>query len=274
MTAPLDYIGVAKRLMNDVGSAASAELSDLLPNTAVMAVAVAASVTIGTPLPPDVLNEVLAAADEVDTLVTARARVMSYIEESMQALAPNLTFLAGSALAARLVSHAGGLEKLAQMPSQNILLLGGSAFARQTTAVAAGGNTTAILPSAARQSGKGYGVIFQSDIVQSTAPAFRLKAMKVLAGKCGLAVRQDVYGDRKMGDAVGRQLRVKVLEAINHAQLPPPARLQKALPIPEEKPGARRGGKRRRRMKEKYGMTELKKKQNRMSFGIEATEDI
>lgn len=53
---------------------------------------------------------------------------------------------------------------------------------------------------------------------------------------------------------------------------PPPAKVTKALPVPVEGSKKRRGGKRARKAKEAYAMTELRKLQNRMAFGQEEEE--
>jgi U4/U6 small nuclear ribonucleoprotein PRP31 len=53
---------------------------------------------------------------------------------------------------------------------------------------------------------------------------------------------------------------------------PPPAKITKALPVPVEGSKKRRGGKRARKAKEAYAMTELRKLQNRLAFGEEEEE--
>ena len=50
-------------------------------------------------------------------------------------------------------------------------------------------------------------------------------------------------------------------------QEPPPCKDIKALPAPIEGPRKRRGGRRVRKMKERYAVTELRKQANRMNFG-------
>lgn len=47
----------------------------------------------------------------------------------------------------------------------------------------------------------------------------------------------------------------------------------KALPKPLDKASKKRGGRRVRKMKERLGMTDIRKKANRMNFG-ELEEDI
>jgi hypothetical protein len=64
-------------------------------------------------------------------------------------------------------------------------------------------------------------------------------------------------------------------EALRKASAPPPARAIKPLPLPEDfKPKTtKRGGKRARMWKEKYGVTEAQKRANRIAFG-EGTGDV
>ena len=45
------------------------------------------------------------------------ANLKKYVEDQMKTVAPNLNHLAGPQIGARLISYAGSLEKLANMPS-------------------------------------------------------------------------------------------------------------------------------------------------------------
>ena len=47
----------------------------------------------------------------------------------------------------------------------------------------------------------------------------------------------------------------------------PPAKTKNVLPVPDLEPKKRRGGKRYRKMKEKYGLTDVQKAANRIQFG-------
>lgn len=44
---------------------------------------------------------------------------------------------------------------------------------------------------------------------------------------------------------------------------PPPAKQTKVLPVPDMEPKKRRGGRRFRKMKERYGLTDMRKAANR-----------
>jgi len=91
----------------------------------------------------------------------------------------------------------------------------------------------------------------------------------------------------------GQGLRDQIEKHIDRLAAPPPAKVVKALPIPNDGPKKRRGGKRlvlmtvilvltssrltklssARKAKEAYAQTELRKLQNRMQFG-EAEEEV
>ena len=51
---------------------------------------------------------------------------MAYLETSMKIIAPNLCQLLGSFFASKLISAAGGVDRLAAMPACNIQVMGGT----------------------------------------------------------------------------------------------------------------------------------------------------
>ncbi|HEX7627483.1 MAG TPA: rRNA biogenesis protein, partial [Candidatus Methanoperedens sp.] len=57
-------------------------------------------------------------------LYGTRDRIEGYLKENMPLIAPNITRITGHILGARLLSIAGGLEKLAFMPSSTIQVIG------------------------------------------------------------------------------------------------------------------------------------------------------
>lgn len=257
VTSPLDYLQVVQRIGN-TKDLTSIDFSDILPNTAVMAITVTASMTAGTVLPRQELEKMMVACDEAFTLNDCKRDVLLYLESRMSGLAPNLSALLGAALAAKLITSAGGLLNLARMPAQNIMLVGSQKKA---------------LLGMSTSSYHTQGIIMVSDLILATPMEFRNRAVKLVAGKCGLAARVDSFHESPLGQ-VGTQLREKILQSLSKAQEPPPAKQKKTLPPPEDKPRAKRGGKRHRRIKEKYGASEFKKLVNRVKFGMEAEENI
>jgi len=182
---------------------------------------------------------------------------MDYVESRMGVIAPNLSFLVGSSIAAKLMGAVGGLSALSKMPSSNIQSLGSS---RKHL----GGFSTASV----RQY---VGFIHDSEVIMKTPPSLRTKAVRVLAGKCILAARCDCYDEDPTGNA-GRDMRDEILQKVEKWYEPPPIKLPKPLPAPDDRPKKRRGGIRIRKIKQKYEMTEMRKQANRMVFGPEAQE--
>eukprot|EP00922_Rhytidocystis_sp_ex-Travisia-forbesii_P003164 GHVS01004641.1.p1 GENE.GHVS01004641.1~~GHVS01004641.1.p1 ORF type:complete len:484 (-),score=86.80 GHVS01004641.1:227-1678(-) len=256
--SPLEYISIVKRVQNET-DLTKVDMSDLLPNTVIMAVTVAASMTTGTPLPPSELSSLLKAADEALHLAESRKDILLYLESRMKFLAPNLTAILGSSLAARVLSHAGGLINLARMPAQNIMLIGSS--------------KKSSLGFSSATAGVRLGIISMSEIIQGVPLHCRNRALKYVCGKSSLAARVDSFRESPDGE-VGANMREEIIKALIKYQQPPPAPLKKSLPMPDEKRKSKRGGKRYRRMKEKYGMSEYRKMANRTKFGPEEEEQV
>jgi len=123
----------------------------------------------------------------------------------------------------------------------------------------------------------------------------QVKAKRIISTKCTLAARVDSFhqfpnGKRMklamlkyyylliflfvltLSGQTGRRLREEIEKKLEKMQEPPPAKAPKPLPAPDDKPKKRRGGKRARKLKEMYAMTEVRKQANRMAFGP-AAED-
>jgi len=95
----------------------------------------------------------------------------------------------------------------------------------------------------------------------------KTKALRLLAGKCTLAARVDSFNDSPDGLA-GKHMRAEIEKKIEKWQEPPPPKQPKPLAAPDDKPKKRRGGKRIRKMKEKFAPTELRKITNRIPFAV------
>ncbi len=103
----------------------------------------------------------------------------TFVEQSAQSVAPNLTALAGPELTARLIALAGGLEEMAKKPAGTIQVLGAedALFAHLR-----GG-----APSPK------HGVIYTHEFVRGTPPENRGSAARALSGKLAIAARADYY---------------------------------------------------------------------------------
>lgn len=67
-------------------------------------------------------------------------------------------------------------------------------------------------------------------------------------------------------------MRAEIVAKIEKWQEPPPAKTVKPLPAPDQESKKKRGGKRHRLMKERYGQTEMRKQANRINFNVPEEE--
>ncbi|RYY32614.1 hypothetical protein EON62_05140, partial [archaeon] len=115
------------------------------------------------------------------------------------------------------------------------------------------------------------GVVAECALVQAAPPELRRKAARVLSPKVVLAARVDCHRANNSG-AVGAQYFEAVKAKIAKWQEPPPGKTKKPLPIPDERPTKRRGGRRMRKMKERLAPSDMRKQANRVSFGTSHEE--
>uniref|UniRef100_A0A2R5LN05 U4/U6 small nuclear ribonucleoprotein Prp31 n=1 Tax=Ornithodoros turicata TaxID=34597 RepID=A0A2R5LN05_9ACAR len=254
----LEYVSTVKELGNDLDNAKNNEtLQQFLTSATIMVVSVTASTTQGQLLTPAELAIIFEACDMALELNDYKQEIYSYVESRMSFIAPNLSIIVGASVAAKLMGVAGGLTPLSKMPSCNVLVLGSQKRSLS------GFSSTAILPHT--------GFIYYTDIVQNTPQDLRRKAARLLAGKCVLAARVDSFHESADG-TVGRSLKEEVERKLDKLQEPPPVKQVKPLPPPIDQSRKKRGGRRVRRMKERFAVTELRKQANRMTFG-EIEED-
>ncbi|KAI0751455.1 Nop domain-containing protein [Daedaleopsis nitida] len=257
VTDPPMYIRSVRALGN-AEDPTKVDLQGVLPPAIIMSVLVTATTTSGQPLSEAEWQTVQRACDLADRLEEARKKIFMYVSSRMNILAPNLSAIVGTTTAAKLLGVAGGLSGVAKMPACNVYLLGAQ------KKIAAGFSSV--------MQRRHTGFVFQSDIVQQTPPEYRMKVQRTVGAKCTLAARMDLERQRRDG-SYGLQLRDKIEKHIDRLAAPPPGKIVKALPIPNDGPKKRRGGKRARKAKEAYAQTELRKLQNRMAFG-EAEEEV
>ena len=264
VSSPVDYASTALTLGNFTGDAVGLRakekrLQSFLPHNVVLTVTVTATTSGGRLLSDDEWQRVEEASNSVLTLHQHRSTLLSYMESRMALIAPNLSALVGSTVAAHLLSVAGGLRRLSEIPSCNLQVLG-TRKQRQTG-----------LSSVTQD--LHVGVIGQSAILQACPTSLRRRAVRLLAGKVTLACRVDEFQEERSGEK-GRQLRREVEAKIERWQEPPPSSLTKALPAPlAQSNKRRRGGKRYRKERERSQLSELHKGKHRMAFGKEELVD-
>lgn len=183
----------------------------------------------------------------------------------MKQIAPNLSEVVGPTIAAQLVGATGGVEALAALPAGNVLLVG----AHQLSSKELGGLST--LTKA-----KHEGFIATLDLIKDLPKELRKKGQRLLAGKSVLAARMDssfkLQAERN--NEYGKELREKIERTIDKWLEPALLKREKPLPVPKEYLSKKRGGKRVRRVKELTAMTEVRKIQNRMAFGVIGEHEV
>ncbi|KAJ9122068.1 hypothetical protein QFC24_004295 [Naganishia onofrii] len=248
---PWEYISAVKAIGN---AEDLTKPSTPLTGRHVLGVSMTASISRGRLLQPREWQVIERAMEVAFELRNAREKIFSYVESRMNVLAPNLSAIISTNIAAKLLGVAGGLATFAKTPADNVFLFGALKKTLQASHLSA----------ASQQRHTGF--IYQSPLVQSAPPEYRRKAQKTVAAKCVLAARVDLERQSRDG-SYGKQEHDKLVAYLIKMAEPPPTRLIKALPIPQETNRKKRGGKRARRQKEAYAQTELRKLQNRMAFG-------
>lgn len=119
-------------------------------------------------------------AKAIQGLREARKIMEMEVVTSAEDLAPNLSSLAGPVLAARLISRAGSLRRLAGMPSSRIQIMG----AEKSLFKHLKGHA----PSPK------HGIIYRHPAVIGSPKRLRGKVSRALAGKLAIAARLDYYG--------------------------------------------------------------------------------
>lgn len=248
----MDFIGAVKELGNDLDQAKNNEtLQKILTQATIMIVSVTASTTQGQPLTENELHSINEACDMAFELSNSKAKIYDYVESKMTFIAPNLSAIVGAKTAAKLLGLAGGLSKLSKMPACNILVLGSQ------KKILSGFSKVAMLPHT--------GYIYYCDLVDETVPELKKKASRLIANKAALAARVDASHSAVNGE-IGQAFREGIEKKLDKLQEPPPVKFIKPLPKPLEGGKKKRGGKRVRKMKERYAVTEYRKHANRMNF--------
>jgi len=115
----------------------------------------------------------------VKSLFETRKELVEFIQTKAKQTVPNISFLVEPLLAARLISTAGGLEKLAGMPASTIQVIGAERALFKHL-------RSGSLPPK-------HGIIFQSTLINSAPLAHRGKIARALAAKLAIAAKADFY---------------------------------------------------------------------------------
>lgn len=128
-------------------------------------------------------------------LIRARGELEDLLETRAREIAPNLSSILGPVLAARLISRAGGLERLAMLPASTIQVIGAErALFRHLRG---------------RAPSPKHGIIFRHPLIQSSPKRLRGRIARALAAKLAIAARIDLYSgapDPGLAEALNERL--------------------------------------------------------------------
>ena len=145
------------------------------------------------------IEQVRKLSDEILRLFELRDGMEAYIESAARRFAPNTAAIAGPALALRLMVLAGGLDKLAKMPSSTIQMLGAEkALFRHLK-------------------GQGrapkHGILFSHELVQKAPHDSKGKVARLVAAKIAIAARVDFFSKEDRGAQMRAELEKQVAGA-------------------------------------------------------------
>jgi nucleolar protein 56 len=192
----------------------------------------AAASSVGADLSEHDAEAIRTLARIVLDLYQLRRTLTSYLGDVMSEVAPNITALVGPLLGARLLSLAGGLEKMAMLPASTIQVLG--AEKALFRALRTGGRPPK------------HGVIFQYPEIHKSPKWQRGKIARALAAKLAIAAKIDAFTGRFLGDKLREELEARIQE-IKKLYAKPPVRkeVKEAKPRPPRREARReRRGKR------------------------------
>ncbi|NOZ76400.1 MAG: hypothetical protein GXO65_01720 [Euryarchaeota archaeon] len=168
---------------------------------------------------------------QVSALKALKAGLEEYLTRVLEETAPNLSALLGPGLAGRLISLAGGLERLAVMPGSKIQVLGAEkALFRHVK--------DGTPPPK-------HGAIFQFPAVKGAPWWQRGKIARALANKAAMAARADAFSGDYIADELKAQLERR-FDEIRRTHPKEPRRMR-IIRTPRGKGKGKPGKKRRRR---------------------------
>lgn len=171
--------------------------------------------SVGADLSPEDEERVKDVAREGLRLIQLRKEQENYIEELMSAEAPNLSAVAGPILGAKLISMAGGLEKLARLPASTIQVLGAEKALFRFFRTGRGAPK--------------HGIIFQSPLIHGSPKHLRGKIARALATTIAIAAKIDYFTREDRGAELREKLEKRLQEIREKYKTPPIRR-----PAPKE----------------------------------------
>ncbi len=158
----------------------------------------AAQDSMGAPLMSEDLEQLRRFSSHLLSLYGYRPEIEDHVASTAREVAPNLSEVAGPVLGAKLIEKAGGIRRLAMMPSSTIQILGAekALFRAKKT----------------RSKPPKHGLIFQHPFVHSRPRKLRGRAARALAAKLSVAARADAFSGNPIGAELRKELEEKEIQ--------------------------------------------------------------
>jgi len=151
-------------------------------------------------------------ATQLKQLYDLKKKMDKYLGKIVPEEMPNVTALLGHLLAARLLANAGGLERLAKMPSSTIQLLGAEkALFRALKEMRNQRGRTG--PPTGDAKVPRFGILFTHPDISGAPNEQRGKIARLLSAKVTIAARMDFYGKENHGAELLADYKKKLAEA-------------------------------------------------------------
>ncbi|MEM4263657.1 MAG: hypothetical protein QW666_02055 [Candidatus Woesearchaeota archaeon] len=153
------------------------------------------SQSMGADLEKKDLNAVLELARTLNCVYVFRKYLERYINVAMQETCPNITAITGALLGAKLLSFAGSLKRLSELPASTIQLLGAEkALFRHI-----------------RGLGKSpkHGILVQHPLVEKAKLSEKGKIARAIADKLSIAAKVDYFKGKFVGDKLKEALEAR-----------------------------------------------------------------
>jgi nucleolar protein 56 len=149
-------------------------------------------VSMGAALGEEDLAEVKRLAQQALALYDYRVKLTEYISSLAEEIAPNVSIIAGPTLAAKLIERAGGLRRMAMMPSSTLQIIGAEKALYRSI------KTKSRPPK--------HGLIFQHPYVNGAPRGLRGIRARHLAAKLSIAARADAFSGNLIADQLKKDL--------------------------------------------------------------------
>lgn len=179
-----------------------------VPKSKSEAIAKVSEKSMGADFEDSDLKQIQSLCKDILALYKLRESMETYLDSAMDEVAPNIKYLVGSLLGARLIAVSGGLTNLAKRPASTIQVLGAEKALFRSL-------KTGTRPPK-------HGLIFQHAVLHDAKRWQRGKIARAIAGKLAIAARADAFGHRSIGEELKADMEKRIQEIQQKYEQPPP----------------------------------------------------